>query len=310
MTPRRQRSPFSNDSRPSPSQQKEAKKQHPPIMIHKRIALNFLFKLLLLSLFTTRHCHALYEHSSHVQVVTDDFENLVIKSDGIWMIQFYAPWCAHSQQFVERYERLASVVRGIVHVGVVDATTEQGALLAAQYGVKGFPTLFTFGHDKTNPQQYAGSRDTRGMSQALISSIMEVIMARGRGQEPPNRGPSKLVELSDDNFEARVLNNPQVSMVAFVSPMCVHCSKLMPEWEEAAHRLAGKEVLLGVVDATIEEGLAADYGVNSFPTIKVFAGGRNKPEPKDYEGPRASDHIFDFAIEEISRSVPKDVPDL
>lgn len=279
------------------------------MMSPQRMSFTLLFKLLLLSL-VTQQCHGLYDGSSNVIVLKDDFDT-VLKSDGVWMVQFFAPWCAHCQQFVPKYERLAMVMRGIVHIAAIDATTESGALVAAERGVKGFPTMFIYGHDKTNPHQYQGSRDTQGMSQAVISSIMEMVTARGRGEEPPNHGPSKVVELSDDNFEEKVLKNPQVSMVAFVAPWCTHCHKLLPQWEEAAHRLAGEEVLLGTVDATIEEGLAADYGVKSFPTIKVFPGGLNKPEPKDYEGQRASEHIYDYAIAEIGRSgVPKEIPEL
>ena len=271
-------------------------------MSYCRMTLCALFQFLLLTLLG-QQCHSLYDnHTSHVIVLNDDFHNKVLNSDSVWFIQFYDPGCVHSQQFAPKYERLAMILRGIVPVGAVDASTEAGAMLAAKYNVKGFPTLFTFSHDKTNPQQYQGSRDSKGMSQFLISAIMEVILARDRGIEPPNRGPSKLVELSDDNFDRHVLNNPQVSVVAFVSPACVHCAKLMPIWEEAAHRLADHQALVGIVDATIERGLADDYGVTSFPTIFVFPGGHNKPEPTEYNGVRSSDHIYDFVMDEITRS--------
>ena len=264
-----------------------------------------IVKILLLIFLGKYYCHALYDsNDSWVQVLdAQHFQETVVQSDGIWMIQFFAPWCAHSQQFVEKYKRLALVTRGIVQVGAIDATTESGAILAARYNVKGFPTLFTFGFDKSNPQLYLGSRDTRGMSQALIAEVMGVFTLRAEGQEPPNKGPSRVVELSDDNFDALVLKSPNVSMVAFVSPMCVYCSKLKPAWEEAAHRLSEKGVLLGYVDATIEEGLAVDYDITSFPSIKVFSNGN----VKDYNGARGSDHIYDFALDEMhkrSENVP------
>jgi thioredoxin-like negative regulator of GroEL len=46
----------------------------------------------------------------------------------------------------------------------------------------------------------------------------------------------------------------------------------MPEWAKASAALKGK-VKLGNVDATISQGLAQKFGVNSYPTIKVFPGG-------------------------------------
>jgi hypothetical protein len=46
----------------------------------------------------------------------------------------------------------------------------------------------------------------------------------------------------------------------------------MPEWAKASAELKGK-AKLGNVDATVSPGLAQKFGVNSYPTIKVFPGG-------------------------------------
>ena len=280
-------------------------------MTHTRMTWSSLFKLLLLALLGQR-CHSLYDSAeSNVVVLTksSDFDK-VLKSDGIWMVQFFAPWCGHCQDFAPRYEKLAQIFNGIVHIAAVDATTSTGESIAATYNVQGFPTILIFGHDKTNPQTYQGSRDPTGMGQALISSIMEVVNARNKGHTPRNKGPSKVVDLTNANFDEKVLNNPQVSMIAFVAPWCRYCEKLLPEWIDAADRLDGEDILIGMVDASVEEDLAASYA-KGYPTIKVFPGGLNKGEPKDYAGERAAEHIYDYAIAEISRSgVPKEIPQL
>jgi len=50
----------------------------------------------LLLLFCARDGWAMYSASSNVISLTDkDFDSKVINSDGIWLVEFYAPWCGH-----------------------------------------------------------------------------------------------------------------------------------------------------------------------------------------------------------------------
>jgi protein disulfide isomerase len=61
-------------------------------------------------------------------------------------------------------------------------------------------------------------------------------------------------------------------------------------YKEAAEALKGKAVL-AEVDATIEKDLASKYGVNGFPTLKLFAGGE---ELSEYKGGRDKDSLIKF----------------
>lgn len=55
---------------------------------------------------------------------------------------------------------------------------------------------------------------------------------------------------------------------------CGHCKHLKPEYEKAAQILKDRKVnaILGAIDATDESlsELTSKYGVQGFPTIKVF----------------------------------------
>ena len=57
---------------------------------------------------------------------------------------------------------------------------------------------------------------------------------------------------------------------------------MAPEFAQAAAELASEGILLGQVDATEEKELADRFGVQGYPTLKVFHSGT----PYDYEGPR------------------------
>jgi thiol-disulfide isomerase/thioredoxin len=100
-------------------------------------------------------------------VCTSNFKKKVLDSDGVWMIEFYAPWCGHCKNLVSEWEQAAGAMKGIVSIAAVDATTEERFdlktcdyflvtrkrfsytatgiraqfSLASQYQIQGFPTI-------------------------------------------------------------------------------------------------------------------------------------------------------------------------
>ncbi len=74
------------------------------------------------------------------------------------------------------------------------------------------------------------------------------------------------------------------------------CQSLTPEWKRAATALKGI-VKIGAVDADAHKSLGQQYGVQGFPTIKIF--GTNKRSPTNYQGGRTADAIVDQAITQL-----------
>lgn len=73
---------------------------------------------------------------------------------------------------------------------------------------------------------------------------------------------------------------------------CGHCTKMKPQFSEAAKKLAAdKTGLLGAVDATVNEALSQKYNIKGFPTLKLFVKGAYTA---DYDGKRTVKDIYEF----------------
>lgn len=74
------------------------------------------------------------------RVVTSDvFENEVMKSKGLSVIDFGASWCGPCQALAPAYDRIAEEFAGKAFVGKVDVDSEGD--LAARFNVVSVPTI-------------------------------------------------------------------------------------------------------------------------------------------------------------------------
>ena len=111
-----------------------------------------------------------------------------------------------------------------------------------------------------------------------------------------------VVLLNQNNFKKEVLDSKDIWLIEFFAPWCGHCKAFAPEYEKAARALKGI-FKIGAVDADSEKGLASQFGISGFPTVKFF--GENKNSPIDYPGQRKAEDVVSFMINkarEISNS--------
>lgn len=97
-----------------------------------------------------------------VVVLTDaNFDDLVMNSDDLWIIEFYAPWCGHCKNLEPEWNKAATELKGEVKVGKLDATREH--TIAGRYNVNAYPQikLFPSGPKSDNLiEDYNGARDS------------------------------------------------------------------------------------------------------------------------------------------------------
>jgi len=254
--------------------------------------------------------HADYSGNDAVVVLTSgNFKNKVLNSDELWMVEFYAPWCGHCKNLEPEWKKLAKELKGTVNVGAVDMTQHQD--VGAPYGIKGFPTIKFFGYNKNKPIDYQGARSADAMGDEAFKQLRKLTKDKASGgkssggggggssggKKSGGGGGNKNVVLTDSNFRDKVINGGAPWLVEFYAPWCGHCQRLEPEWKAAAGQIfeeTGDKVKMGALDATANQQTAGQYGIQGYPTIKIFyPDGR----VEDYNGGRsASDFVAQAMI--------------
>ncbi len=81
-----------------------------------------------------------------------------------------------------------------------------------------------------------------------------------------------IIDVTDNNFAAEVLESPEPVLVDFWAPWCGPCRIVAPHLEE----LNNEREDLRVVKLNVDDNpqTAAQYGVMSIPTLILFKGGQ------------------------------------
>merc|ERR1711920_32933 len=289
--------------------------------------------LVLLLCLVTSSTQAFYSKRDAVQELTSkDFDKQVIRGKGVWMVEFYAPWCGHCKNLAPEWKKAAKLLDGVVNVAAVDC--DQHKDIAGRFGVQGFPTIKVFGADKYKPTDYQGQRDAPSIAKHGMKQAKALVKARLDGKKTDSKDKTKsnkkdkkdkskfddaskkkgkkgnkpVVKLTDSNFKSEVYGSDELWMVEFYAPWCGHCKQLEPEWHAAGASLMGSGVKFGAVDATSEKQLASEFGIQGFPTIKVFKPNSARAnDAYDYRLGRDRDSLIQFGQSEYIKHGGKPV---
>jgi protein disulfide-isomerase-like protein len=178
--------------------------------------------------------------------------------DGLWLVEFFAPWCGHCQQLKPIYSKAATTLKGRLNLAAVDAEANDD--LRVEFGVSSFPSIKLFRAGELR-EDFEGERTVAGF-EAYYDKV------KNMGAKPA----SVVQELTTSNFDTKV-GNAKLALVKFYAPWCGHCQALAPTWEQLGTKVH-PDVLVGKVDVTMHNKLQSKFNVGGFPSIQLFKHGR------------------------------------
>lgn len=123
--------------------------------------MNIFFYIILVSSVTLSYA-ATQDTTKYVVSLSDDtFDSTT--SSGIWMLEFFAPWCGHCKHLAPIYENSAKALVGTgVKFAAIDAT--QNKELANRFDISGFPRIMFKLDGWSEPRKYKGNRTVEGFT--------------------------------------------------------------------------------------------------------------------------------------------------
>ncbi len=77
-----------------------------------------------------------------VELNETNFDQEVLKANGLVVVDFYAPWCGPCRMLAPFFEQLAAEFAG--RAKFVKVNVDDAPLLATRYGITGVPTVMLF----------------------------------------------------------------------------------------------------------------------------------------------------------------------
>ncbi|CAN4103686.1 unnamed protein product [Withania somnifera] len=142
------------------------------------------------------------EPSASIELNSRNFDENVLKSKDLWIVEFFAPWCGHCKKLAPEWKKAAKNLQGKVKLGHVDCDAEKS--LMSRYNVQGFPTILVFGADKESPVPYEGARTA-----SAIESF-------GLEQLETNVVPPEVIELTSPDVMEEKCNSVAICFASFL----------------------------------------------------------------------------------------------
>lgn len=103
----------------------------------------------------------------------------------------------------------------------------------------------------------------------------------------------------EDSNAKEFIQTQEFVFVKFYAPWCGHCKSMAPAYAELAEHFHkdGSKVKIAKLDATVHKEFAEQFGIEGFPTIKLFINGK----PIDYNGERSKDAMTAFLNKRVNQ---------
>uniref|UniRef100_A0A915PSW6 DnaJ homolog subfamily C member 10 n=1 Tax=Setaria digitata TaxID=48799 RepID=A0A915PSW6_9BILA len=191
-------------------------------------------------------------HSSPLVTLVPETYMSAIDSSDEWLIDYYAPWCPPCLRLLKELRKLHTHVNNI-KIGIVDCV--QYGDICRKANANAYPNIIW----------HSGGRFSARTGYSDVVTIAEFI--------EDARNPV-VVDLSPSDFDTLVLGRAEgtIWLIDFYASWCGPCNQLAPEYKKLARNMHMKEILhFGVVDCGHYQQLCMNLGIQSYPTIRLYA---------------------------------------
>ncbi|XWS36739.1 hypothetical protein CRYUN_Cryun20dG0111600 [Craigia yunnanensis] len=136
------------------------------------------------------------EPNASVELNSRNYDEFVLKSKELWIVEFFAPWCGHCKKLAPEWRRAANNLKGKVKLGHVDCDSEKSFM--SRFNVQGFPTILVFGAEKDSPIPYEGARTVSAIESFALEQLETSV---GPAEVTELTGPEMIQEPVSPSFE-------------------------------------------------------------------------------------------------------------
>lgn len=238
-----------------------------------------------------------YLNSTNVHELTvDEFNNRVLNSNEIWIIQFYVKQSPYCKKFVDEYEKAGKALKGFVKLGALNVATSVDSI--KKYNLNEYPTIKIFNHERDGAS-FDYSFSNEHTAHGVILDAMKAIRKRIDSELKSTlmNLSDGIVELNDENFERTVLYSENVWIVIFYETDSEDLEALINNLK--AEFSNNKKIKIGIVGYD-NLYLRSNFDAHLLPKIVFLPFGIQK-RPIHYDGAFAKDEVIRFVEDEYSK---------